>query len=374
MPAKKLSREILQEAINQLAQSGTIAAAAAALDVPRTTMDHRVREAMRAGLSAGSSSQVYATSTLVRGTEEDGFALKWIKEKAAPQTREQIVDAIKEALGDIQPLPPIHWPAVTLQNLMAFYVWGDPHFGQYSWAEETGDDYDLNIAQKLHFDAVDRLVAATPAARTGVLVSVGDTTHGDDSSNQTPRSKHNLDVDTRWRKVLKVTVLTFERCIQRMLQRHEFVEVIVVPGNHDPHASAAIVIALACLYRDNPRVRIEESPSKFIYKRHGSCLIGITHGDTVKLKDLGEVMAADRPRDWGETDFHHWFTGHVHHEKRIEGRMWSAESFRTLTGKDAYAASSGYRSARDMQSIVFDDVDGEVGRHRVGIKALQRAA
>lgn len=318
---------------------------------------------------------VYATSTLHKFEDEGGkVVLQWVKEKHGAASIDDIAKTIREALGDIRPLPPIAAPEVVLSRLWAFYLWGDPHFGQYSWAEETGDDYDLNIAQQLHFDAVDRLVSVTPAARTGVLVSVGDTTHADDNTAQTPTSKHNLDVDTRWSKVLKTTVLTFERCIQRMLRHHEFVEVIVVPGNHDPHASIAIVLALSCLYRDNPRVKIQETPGAFIYRRFGSCLVGVTHGDKVKLKDLGEIMAADRPKDWGETQFRHWFTGHVHHEKHIEGRAWVAESLRTLAGKDAFAAGHGYRSGRDMQAVIFDEEDGEVGRHRVGIKALQRAA
>lgn len=354
MASHPLTIQDIEEAKKAVDEHGSISAAARALGVPRTTLQSRI----------------YATSTLIRGGDGDDFALQWIKEKVDDRSLDAIKDAIREALSEVSPLPPVEAPVLTLAQLWAFYVWGDPHFGQYSWGDETGEDYDLNIAQKLHFDAVDKLVGLTPPARTGVLVSVGDTTHGDDQSNQTPRSKHQLDVDTRWRKVLKTTVLTFERCIQRMLQKHEFARVIIVPGNHDPNACAALVTALACLYRDNPRVTIEESPSKFIYVRFGTCLVGVTHGDSIKIKDLGEIMASDRSRDWGETTYRHWFTGHIHQERRVEGRGWSAESLRTLAAKDAYAAGHGYRSARDMQVVMFDEADGEVGRHRVGIKKL----
>lgn len=344
------------------ARYGTMEAAAKHLGVHVNTIRGRLKK------------QVYATSTLIKGEPGDPFALQWIKEKAQDQTREEIVEAIREALKGIKPLPKIKPPARTLENLLAVLPFGDPHFGQYSWADETGDDYDLNIAEQLHFDAVDNLVSRLPPAKTGLLVSVGDTTHGDNSQNRTPASQHALDVDTRFRKVLKVTIRTFERCIQRMLQRFENVEVIIVPGNHDPHASAAIVIGLACLYRDNPRVRIEESPAKHIYKRHGKCLIGITHGDTVKVEKLGELMANDRRKDWGETEFHHWFTGHWHHKKIIEGIGYTAEVLRTLAGKDAYAASHAYRSLRDMNAVLFDAEQGEYERYRVDVKALQRAA
>lgn len=318
----------------------------------------------------------YATSTLYRGAEGDGYALQWVKEKVdqKQQSREELLEAIREAFTGLKPLPRIATPKHCLENLLNVIPWGDPHFGEYAWSDETGDDYDLAIAESLHFKAVDQLVASGPRAKYGLLVSVGDTTHGDDSTNQTPASKHNLDVDTRWRKVLKVTVLTFERCIRRMLEVYEHVEVVIVPGNHDPHASAAIVTALACLYLNNPRVTINESPSKFLYRRHGKVLLGITHGDTVKLEKLGELMANDQREAWGETEFHHWITGHWHHRKFHEGVGWTGEVLRTLAGKDAYAASHAYRSARDMQLIVFDKEDGETARFRTGFKQLTRAA
>lgn len=315
---------------------------------------------------------VYATSTLVKGGDGDDFALQWVKEKAG-QSLDDIKEAVREALSDVRPLPPIVAPTDTLADLLAVLPFGDPHLGQYSWGDETGDDYDLTIAEELHFAAVDNLVSRLPKAKTGLLVSVGDTTHGDNSTNRTPASQHALDVDTRFRKVLKITIRTFERCISRMLEKFEDVDVIIVGGNHDPHASAAIVIGLACLYRDNPRVRIDESPAKFIYKRHGKVLLGITHGDSVKVEKLGELMANDRRKDWGETEFHHWITGHWHHKKIIEGIGFTAEVLRTLAGKDAYAASHAYRSLRDMQGIVFHSELGEYERYRVDVKSLATA-
>lgn len=374
MATQRLTEDEIKETIEAVRKHGSISAAAVALGVPRNTIGSRIQRGKELGLDV--PRKVYATSTLIRGEEGDGFALQWVKEKAdqAVETRAEMIAALKDELRSIKPLPRIKTPRRTLADYLAVLPFGDPHLGQYSWGDETGDDYDLDIAEQLHVDAVDNLVCRLPPVKTGLLISVGDTTHGDNSTNRTPASQHSLDVDTRFRKVLKVTIRTFERCISRMLERFENVEVVIVPGNHDPHASAAIVIGLACLYRNNPRVRIEESPAKFIYKRHGKCLIGITHGDTCKLEKLGELMANDRAKDWGETEFRHWFTGHWHHRKVIEGVGFTAEVLRTLAGKDAYAASHAYRSLRDMYAVIFDKEQGELERYRVDVKALQRAA
>jgi hypothetical protein len=51
------------------------------------------------------------------------------------------------------------------------------------------------------------------------------------------------------------------------------------------------------------------------------------------------------------------------------GVIW--ESFRTLAGKDAWTASKGYRSGRDMYAIVHAKDYGEVERHRVDISMLK---
>ena len=48
------------------------------------------------------------------------------------------------------------------------------------------------------------------------------------------------------------------------------------------------------------------------------------------------------------------------------------ESFRTLSARDAYAASHGYRSGRDMKCLVFHKDFGEVERHTVSVDMLRK--
>lgn len=317
--------------------------------------------------------QIYATSTLVRGGEGDSFALQWVKEKAAQPTKAQILEGLKDALRSTKPLPRVKAPKKVFADLLAVYPMGDPHFGQYSWSEETGDDYDLRIAEELHVGAMDRLVASAPAAENALIVNVGDYFHANDGKNRTPQSQHALDVDTRHRKVVTAGVRSLRRMIERALEVHKTVKLISVPGNHDIESSIVLSIALGMLYENNPRVIIDDSPAKFVYHRHGKCLIGVTHGDTCKIERLGELMACDRRKEWGETDYHHWFTGHLHHRRFHEGVGFTVEVLRTLAGKDAYAASHNYRSERDMQVVVFDKTHGEQERHTVNARQVRAA-
>jgi hypothetical protein len=255
-------------------------------------------------------------------------------------------------------------PAKVAEDLACVIPVGDPHFGLYVWARECGEDFDTDIARRLSTAAVDRLVASAPHCSVGVLLLLGDITHANDQSNQTPAHKHQLDVDTRFVRVIGITIETWRHAILRMLERFGRVVVKLLPGNHDPQAVWALAYALAAYFEKEPRVEVDLGPSKFWYFQFGKVLIGSTHGDTVKPERLPGIMAADKPMEWGAAAFRYWYTGHIHSKNAIEfpGVQW--ESFRTLAAQDAYAASHGYRSGRDMVAIVHHREFGEVERHR----------
>jgi hypothetical protein len=133
-------------------------------------------------------------------------------------------------------------------------------------------------------------------------------------------------------------------------------------------------VALAQFYERNRRVEFDESPARYHYHRFGKCLIGVTHGDQTKPTELGEIMAADRPQDWGETDHRYWFTGHIHTKTMHDLRGVDVRSFRTLAASDAWSHGAGYRSRRDMQRITLHREFGEEGGATVTPRMLMGAA
>ena len=82
---------------------------------------------------------------------------------------------------------------------------------------------------------------------------------------------------------------------------------------------------------------------------------------------LPGVMAADKAKDWGETEFRYWLTGHIHHDSKKEFPGVMVESFRTLAARDSYATAGGWRSGRDTKCIVYHKEYGEIERHSVNI-------
>ncbi len=316
---------------------------------------------------------VKGVSTL---TDEDGNVKgQWVKAFQSAEAREEkLLEAIRELAAEWpkrEDNPPE--PSNLNSDLLAVYPMGDPHIGMFSWALETGADFDLKIAEQDLYEAVDKLVALAPPAEQALIVNLGDFYHGDNNENRTARSGHALDIDSRWSKVLAVGIRAMRRCIDRALEKHARVRVINEIGNHDDHSSVMLGLALDLLYEGNPRVEIDTSPSTFHWYHFGKTLFGVTHGHGPKLNQLPGIMATDQKELWGQTDYHHWYTGHVHHDQVLTLKEYPSciiETFRTLAPKDAWHAWRGYRSGQDMKCDIYHRLYGRIVRHTVGIPQI----
>lgn len=400
MPAAPLSDELAREAVEAVARFGDKAKAARGLGVAPGTFDKRHAIGIRRGF--GGTAPVmpgfeitrvtntpngdYIQQKPERGEEfavPDGHVVKgisalvdadgrtiqqWVK------TREDgahvVLDAIKAAFEAYKPAKLVKAPAHTTADLLTVYPIADLHLGMFSWAKETGADYDINIASDLLRQSMQNLVSRSAAAEHAVVLDLGDYFHSDNSLNRTMRSGNPLDVDTRYSKVVQMGFELIIEGVELALQKHEFVEYRKLPGNHDDESSRMLAIAVAAHFRSNPRVKVETDPSRFFMREHGRCLVTATHGDMLKMGDMAGFVAAQWPQEWGRTTYRYGYTGHVHNERSLAvntQRGLRAESFNTLAAKDAWHAGEGYQSPRNMVSITLHKDRGEVDRFTVAV-------
>jgi molybdenum-dependent DNA-binding transcriptional regulator ModE len=294
----------------------------------------------------------------------------WERQSPEAQQLEALREFAETLSEGVKGLVPISKaPKHAAPDLLSVYPWGDPHFGMYAWWQDAGADFDLSIAEKLTTSAVDRLVSVAPEGSVGMLLNLGDMFHADNQKNTT-QSGHQLDVDGRWAKVQQVGLKAMIHCIRRMLEKHSKVIVRINKGNHDGHSSYALSLMLSCYFCNDPRVEVDLSPATCFYYEFGSVLIGSTHGDEIKGKDMGAVMAADKPKAWGRTTHRYWYVGHVHHKDVKEYPGVIVEYVRTLAARDAWHQGQGYRAGRDMQLVVLHKEHGEVERYRCDVGML----
>lgn len=296
--------------------------------------------------------------------DQGNVKAQWVKsEGRASADLEGIRQAVDEMLVPLKGLSkPIDAPKAGVEHSLSAYIIGDAHFGMYAWGQETGADFDTDTASRDLRAAIDHLVSTAPESDTGLLVDVGDALHADNRSNMTPASGNLLDVDTRYQRVIRIAVEAFRYGIGRMLQKHPKVRVIIAQGNHNPDSAGWMALCLSMYYESEPRVTIDTNPGKFHYLEWGANLIGVTHGDKLKMNDLPSIMATDQPEAWGRCRHRYWWTGHIHHTKHLEHRGCFTESFNTLAASDAWHHASGYRSARQMQRIDLDKAHGIYSR------------
>jgi hypothetical protein len=407
MAAPPLSDEEIIETINTVREYGSIYGTAKATGIPRGTIQARLKTAALRGLldtkptlpgfvlkqtstqydehgrrkkewiqqkpEPGEEFEVPEGHT-VRGVsalvDSEGRAIQqWIKTRA--DQNPQFLEAIKAAFDTYTgAAKPIQAPKRTDEDLLSVYPIADQHNGLLAWGQETGESYDLNIGADRLRTCMARLVAQSPPSKQAVILNLGDWQHTDDQRNATPKSGYALDVDGRYFKVLTVGVQLMMDCIELALRKHETVIVRNIPGNHDPHSSIALTVALAAFYAREKRVVIDDDPSSWWFYRFGETLLGANHGDKAKADKMAMFLATERREDWGATRYHHILVGHIHHEVVREVGDVRVESFQSLASRDAYATSHAYSSGRSLTSITYHISEGEIGRHRINVPLL----
>lgn len=330
----------------------------------------RINKAKQRGLHLGAGVRQIANDMGVDITSVSGG---WVKNKEGSfrfkndmsVSQADTLTQIKDIFNGINAAEPIEAPDHLDEDLLTIYPIADLHLGMYASKKETGAEYNPDIAFERIRHGIGKCAAASPRSRTGVVIALGDLLHADDQNNQTPQSKHQLDVVGRHFENLGLAIKAMACAAETAALRHEKVIVVVQRGNHDMTAYMAVLFALAERYRDNPRITVQKVGEDFFVMQHGKCLIASHHGDKAKAERLVMGLADGWPKMWGATVHRYYFTGHMHHLKQQDIGGVQVEQLRALTARDAYAASHAYSGRSQVQAITLHKDEGEVRRVKV---------
>lgn len=363
-----LSDEEKREAIEAYQREGTANAAARALGLHPETYRNRLNKALAdpAIEAAKVAVNTNMTPSLVwaKTKDEEGNGYSVLLRPA--EIQDDMLSRVRAAFEGMKPAEPAKAPEATLSDLVTTYLIADAHIGMMAWGEETGEDYSTKKAAQRVKDWVAKCVAASPAAETAIILDIGDYTHANDGTNQTPASRHVLDVDTRHFRTMDLAIEALGTAVDCALTKHLRVIVRVLPGNHNRDAYLVVMFALAERYRNEPRVTVEKDPSEFFLFEFGNVMIAAHHGDKAKAPQLVNFVADEFAEAWGRTKHRFLFTGHLHHHKSqdIGGMKW--EQLRAVTARDSYATSHAYCARSQLQAVTFDRNHGEAQRVYVG--------
>lgn len=320
-------------------------------------------EHTRAGQPDGYA--IKGTSSLVdyRNDPEGETILQWVK---TDRDRERQLELMREAItamcDDIPRLPAIKSPKMTNSNLLNLYVVTDYHFGMLSWAEETGEDWDVSIAESLLIKWFEAAIASSPDSETGVLCNLGDMVHFDGMEAITPTGHNLLDSDTRFSKIVRIVIRCLRRVVDMLLHKHKKLIIIMAEGNHDLASSVWLREMFAAMYEREGRVTVDTSPDPYYCIEHGQTSLFFHHGHKRKPASIDDVFVAKFREVFGRTKFSYAHMGHMHHVWQKETNLMIVEQHRTLAAKDAYASRGGWLSGREASCITYHKDYGQTGR------------
>lgn len=314
--------------------------------------------------------KVKGVSTLYK--PDGSIAAQWVKSTADEQVQAEIMKAAIEAMADTIPrLKPVQVPKHGNAKLCNCYVITDFHMGMLSHHEETGADYDLKIAEKILIDWFSQAIAQSPDSETAVFAQLSDFLHADGLEPLTPASKHVLDVDSRFHKVVRTVIRVLRQVIDMLLAKHKRLHLVMADANHDPVSQIWLREWFAVLYENEPRITIDRSPSPYNAFEFGKVALFFHHGHKRKVANVSEVFAAQFRELFGRTKYAYAHMGHLHSVDVKENNLMIVEQHRTLAAADAYAARGGWLSGRDAQVITYHAEYGEVSRVKINSDMLK---
>lgn len=379
---KYCQSERQEEILKAVIKYGSNVKAAPHLGVTRRSVDKAVNLVKQHAARKGYSPEHDMTRPVpdgfkLRGTstlydKKGNMALQWVK---STEDHERQLELMREAVAafaeEITPTESVPPPAHTCANLLNVYTITDYHFGMLSWPEETGDEWDMQIAEDTLIAWFTEAIRITPNADTAVFAQIGDYLHWDGFAAVTPTSGHLLDADTRFQKLVRAVIKCTRVVINQLLQKHQKVHVIMADANHDPASGVWLREMLSAFYSEEPRVSVDNSADTYYCYEWGQTSLFWHHGHKRKPENVDDVFVAKFREVFGRTKYSYAHMGHMHHNKLLETNLMTVEQHRTLAANDAYASKGGWMSGRDAKCITYSKLFGEVSRVTISPEMLK---
>jgi len=294
----------------------------------------------------------------------------WLSRRVTVMEEEVIRSLIERSVTPL-PAKPAMLEEPSLDGHMLILSPVDHHFGKLAWAKETGDNYDLKLAEQLYVWAIeDALAQVGDRPLDEIHIPVGHDLFHFDSSRGTTANGTQMDVDSRPAKVFVSACFAVAAGIARASQEAP-VTVHFIPGNHDPTWSHHLCVFLWAYFRNNDNVKVDFNPMGRKYVEYGTNLILMTHGDmsAQNIRNLPTQMAVMVPEAWGRT--RHWevHLGHFHNQKEIAFVPLQEQSgvmlriLPSLCGTDEWHFTKGFvGNKRAMVSLLYSKTRGYSGQ------------
>ncbi len=281
-----------------------------------------------------------------------------------PRKEAKAINVLEEWIKDNEhrlpePIPVVRREKNGVPYLLMLSI-ADLHLNKLAWAEETGEDYDTDIAISRFNAACDDLVGkANSFTNIGrICLVVGNDLFNIDSNANTTTGGTPQSVDSRHAKVFRRALDMYVDMVEKIKQIAP-VDIVVVQGNHDRETSWYLGECLTLAFRKDDEVTVNNQPKLRKYYTYGRNMFLLTHGCDEKKVELPLIMATEEPELWGKSLHREVLLGHLH-KRNVTSRTDVDDSrgvitrtLPSLTSSDAWHVMKGYGSRKGAMALLY---------------------
>ena len=245
----------------------------------------------------------------------------------------------------------------------------DIHIGKYASSKETGDEYNIEIAEKRVIEGITGIIEKSKGFEIDkILFCIGnDVMHIDNVYNTTTRGTPQ-DADGKWWEHFEIALKLYVQCVE-LLRQIAPVDCVHSMSNHDYQSGFHLAHSLKSWFRNTKDVSVDAGVAHRKYYVYGKNLIGLEHGDGAKMANLPLLMAQENPLKWGQTKFRYWYLHHLHH--KVKWKWLDAKDFigvvveylRSPSGTDSWHKRKGFSGAQKaVEGFIHHKEKGQIAR------------
>ena len=254
-----------------------------------------------------------------------------------------LVEDVKKHVPNIKDKIPSSYFAGN-QHLFVIDI-ADLHLNKVASLYDTFDEYNLQIAINRAKEAVEYLLHRGKTFGIDRILFIGgnDVLHVESKSNTTTKGTPQ-DTDKMWHETFLAAKNLYIDLLLKCLQVAP-VDFVHNVDNHAYHSSWMLAQVVEAYFSDVDEISFDINMRSRKYYSYFNNLIGSTHGDTSKAKNLNQLMAEEVPDLWAECRRRYWYTHHIHHKVSKDEIGVTVESVRSPSSADTWHTDFGFKGS-----------------------------
>lgn len=279
-----------------------------------------------------------------------------VKPKIPQLTKEDIVNIFSSLSREKEDNKWEYKKSINRKKLLVVTI-SDLHLGRLAEKEICGEEYNLDIASNIFKNSIQGVVNKyqdkANVIQEIVFFFLSDFFNVDNMASSTTKGTQQYNC-THPQVMFKVGCELAVNAID-LLSSIAPVRVPYVESNHDALTGYHLALFLGAWYKNTEHVIIDHQPRTRKYFRFGNTLLGFTHGHN-DSKAIPQLMSVEAREDWGQTQYHEFFAGHLHHEVITADKAGTIlRRLNSPAGKDLWTCQKGFGSSHNKnQSFLYD--------------------